>query len=173
MKIIYSLLFIVGFNGAAYASEVLDIPATSSLSETISSCTPSVKGGLTSTGSDQCILKFPIPLSSGHTIKQVSVYYGVASATSVELTAHIRYKDLRVSSNVNGVDHGTGLAWSFNGSGSTSTVYSGNLMAQSGIYPLVAYPDAFAVGGDKAYYVNVVLGLLDSPEFFGVRVVYD
>lgn len=174
---LFFLIAAMTVSGNGFASEVLEMIASPVWKKAEASCNVSPKGGLMSPGnlSPPCALNIPIPLSGAHTIKQVVLYYGLATSGATNIAAEVRYKDLLAGTDPASLDHATGLAWSHAESGgSTSAIFSGNLMAQSGTYPYPAlYPDAFSIDAGKAYYIDVTLGQLAIAEFLGVRVIYD
>lgn len=116
-----------------------------------------------------CEVETVLPVPAGKTIKQVTVYYGTVFAAS-DITAQLRYKEFK-SGDDNANQGGADIATWWSG---TDVLYSDmaskNLLAQTGVPPLVTYPDAFVVAADRSYTVRVTLEL--QSEYFGLRVLY-
>jgi hypothetical protein len=116
-----------------------------------------------------CQIETTLPVPAGKTIKQVTVYHGTLFAGS-DISAQLRYKEFKSgddSANPGGTDIATW--WS-----DTDVLYtdmaSKNLLTQTGVPPLVSYPDAFVVASDRTYTVRVTLD--QQSEYFGLRVLY-
>jgi len=159
----------------ASASETLSIPYfAGSMNLLGDTCGTTPEGAVKSLGSGhfQCMIDVPIPLASGHTIKQITIFYGTDGTGPTEVNASLRYKDLRTFTNVGAIDTETEF-WSTTINVSSAAVASANLLAQSGLPPIVNYPDAFVIDINKAYFVTVVLGANTRSEFYGMKVLYD
>jgi hypothetical protein len=156
----------------AQATETLNLPYSAGVIQTIQdTCGISPQGGLIAVFGGTCYVDVPVALSSSRTIKQITTYYGSVGAGSSYIQAWLGFKDLRAAASNNAFESVQAFYWSSTNTVADAAMAGQNLMAQSGIYPYITYPDAFAVDSTRAYFVRVVITA--QSEFFGVRVTYD
>jgi len=157
----------------AQASEVLNIPFSAAYSreDSPNNCAPNFGFGLASPAPApvSCYLEFPLTVPVGRTIKQISVLHGTDEfLANPFIEAYVAVQPIAAPW---GGFQTQLFYWSSNAQVASGTVASERLMAQTGVPPLVSYPDAFVTQSNRMY--HVIMHLVNGAYVAGLQVTYD